>query len=320
MSIDIRDQKKRSVCKWTFTVMAVVLILIGFYQNSSASDLNPKGFKSPDEAVKALIDAVRRDDTGELLGIFGSVGKEIIFSGDEVADKIGRDRFVRAYEEMNRLVKANDKKVILYVGKEDWPFPIPLVKVGEGWCFDTQAGKEEILNRRIGRNELNTIQVCLAYVDAQHEYALKNRERGYLPEYAQRFISEKEKKNGLYWDAKEWGEQSPLGPLMAKAAKEGYWGRRTGDKRTPYHGYYYRILKSQGKNAPGGEYDYVVKGKMIGGFALVAYPAEYGNSGIMTFLVNHDGIVYQKDLGKDSEKIAAAMKQFDPDRTWKRVE
>ena len=227
---------------------------------------------------------------------------------------------ISKYGEMNRLTEKDDKNIILRVGNQDWPFPIPIVKVGENWRFDTDKGKEEILNRRIGKNELNAIQVCLAYVDAQHEYALKKRERRGLSEYAQKFVSEGGKKNGLYWETREGEEQSPLGPLMAKAVKEGYPGKKAGDKRSPYHGYYYRILKSQGKNSPGGEYDYVVKGKMIGGFALVAYPAEHGNSGIMTFMVNHDGVVYEKDLGKDTEKNAMAMKQFDPDQTWKKVE
>ena len=297
-----------------------VMILAGFYQSAFAADAKQKSFKSPDEAVKALAGAVKGDDVKELMAIFGPSGKELVFSGDEVADKTGRGRFVRAYEEMNKLVSEDDKKVILHVGNEDFPFPIPIVRKGENWFFDTKAGKEEILNRRIGRNELNAIQVCLAYVDAQREYVLKDRDGDKLLEYAQRFISTKGEKDGLYWEAKEGEEQSPLGPLVAKAANEGYAGKKSGDRRTPYHGYYYRILKAQGKNAPGGEYDYVVKGKMIGGFALLAYPAEYGNSGVMTFIVNQDGVVYEKDLGKDTQKIAVVIKKFDPDSTWKKVQ
>jgi hypothetical protein len=182
------------------------------------------------------------------------------------------------------------------------------------------AGKEELLNRRIGRNELNTIQSCLAYVDAQREYAMKDRDSNKVREYAQRFGSTKGKKDGLYWEAKEGEEQSPLGPIAAQAVREGYTGRKTGDKPAPYHGYFYRILKAQGKNAQDGAYDYVVNGKMIGGFALVAYPAEYGASGIMTFIVNHDGVVYEKDLGKETSKTASAMTKFDPDKTWKKAE
>jgi hypothetical protein len=182
------------------------------------------------------------------------------------------------------------------------------------------AGKEELLNRRIGRNELNTIQTCLAMVDAQREYAMKDRDSDKVREYAQKFMSTKGKKDGLYWEVKEGEKQSPLGSLAAQAVQEGYASKKPGDKPSPYHGYFYRILKAQGKNAPGGAYDYVVNGNMIGGFALVAYPAEYGASGIMTFVVNHDGVVYEKDLGKETGKIAKAMTKFDPDKTWKKVE
>jgi len=320
MLVNKWNQRIRSAYWRSLTIIAAVVLTVGFYGNVSAAGIDQKSFKSPEEAVKALADAVKRDDTKELLTIFGSAGKEIIFSGDEVADKRGRTRFVKSYEEMNRLVEETGDGMVLHVGNQDWPFPIPIVKAGENWRFDTQRGKEEILNRRIGRNELSAIQVCLAYVDAQFEYALKKRESGGLPEYAQRFMSEKDKKNGLYWEAEEGEEQSPLGPLIAKAAAEGYTEKKLGGKRNSYHGYHYRILKSQGKNAPGGEYDYMVRGKMIGGFGLVAYPAEYGNSGIMTFMLNHKGVVYQKNLGKDTEKIAMTMKQFDPDKTWKKVE
>jgi hypothetical protein len=320
MFINILNQKKHSMYLFGFAIIAGVMMLAGFYQSTFAVDANQKSFKSPEEAVKVLNEAVRGNDTKELLAIFGPSGKDLVSSGDKVADETGRERFIKAYEEMNKLVNENDTKVILHVGNADWPFPIPIVKKGEYWFFDTMAGREEILNRRIGRNELNAIQVCLAIVDAQREYVLKDRDGDKLLEYAQRFVSKKGEKDGLYWEAKEGEPQSPLGPLMAKAAQEGYTGKKSGEKRNPYHGYYYKILKAQGKNAPGGEYDYMVKGKMIGGFALVAYPAEYGNSGIMTFIVNHDGVVYQKDLGKDTDKMAAAMKKFDPDRTWKKAE
>ena len=295
-------------------------MLTGFYQSVFSAEGGQKTFKSPEEAVKALAEAVKGNDTKELLAIFGSSGKELIFSGDEVADKTGRGHFIKAYEEMNKLVNENEAKVILHVGNGDWPFPIPVVKKGDSWLFDTAAGREEILNRRVGRNELNAIQVCLAYVDAQREYALKDKASGKLLEYAQRLISRKGMKDGLYWEAKEGEPQSPLGPLMAKAATEGYTGKKPGGRRNPYHGYYYRILKAQGEHASGGEYDYVVKRKMIGGFALVAYSAQYGNSGVMTFIVNQDGVVCEKNLGKDTEKIAAAMKKFDPDKTWKKAE
>jgi hypothetical protein len=320
MFINRWNQKRRSMCRFGFAIIAAAIILAGSYQSAFAADAKQKSFKSPEEAVKALVGAVKGNDTKELLMILGPAGKELIFSGDEVADRAGRDRFVKAYEEMNKLVSENDKRVILHVGNEEWPYPLPVVKKGENWFFDTKAGKEEILNRRIGRNELNAIQVCLAYVDAQREYILKDRDKDKLPEYAQKLVSDKGQKNGLYWEAKEGEEQSPLGPLTAKAAKEGYTGKKPAGERSPYHGYYYKILKSQGKNAPGGGYDYMVKGKMVGGFALVAYPAEYGDSGVMTFIVNQDGVVYEKHLDRDTEKIAAAMKKFDPDKTWKKVE
>ncbi len=320
MFINTWDQKKRSMCRFGFAIIAGVMMLAGFYQSAFAADAKQKSFKSPEEAVRGLVGAVKGNDTKELLMIFGPAGKELIFSGDEVADKAWRDRFVKAYEEMNKLVSENDKKIILHVGNGEWPYPIPIVKEGENWFFDTKAGKEEILNRRIGRNELNAIQVCMAYVDAQREYILEDRDENKLLEYAQKFVSKKGLKNGLYWEAKEGEERSPFGPLIAKAAVEGYTGKRPLGRRNPYHGYYYKILKAQGKNAPGGEYDYVVNGKMIGGFASVAYPAEYGSSGIMTFIVNQEGVVYQSNLGKDTEKIARAMEKFDPDETWKKVE
>jgi len=320
MFINIWNQKKHSMYLFGFAIIAAGMMLAGICQSAFAADAKQKGFKSAGEAIKTLVDAVKANDRKELSAIFGPAGKELIFSGDDVADETGRERFVKAYEEMNKLVNENDKKVILHIGNGDWPFPIPIVKKGESWFFDTTAGKEEILNRRIGRNELNAIQVCLAIVDAQREYVLKDRDGDKLLEYAQKLNSRKGEKDGLYWEANEGEPQSPLGPLVAKAATEGYSGKRPVGSRNPYHGYYYKLLKTQGKNAPGGECDYAVKGKMIGGFALVAYPAEYGNSGIMTFIVNHDSVVYQKDLGKDTESVAAAMKRFDPDKTWKKVE
>ena len=319
MFFNIWNQKKDTMHRFGFAMMAVIMMFAGFYQIAFADNAEQKRFKSPEEAVKALADAVKGNDTKELLTIFGPEGKELISSGDKVADATGREHFMKAYEEMNKLVRENDTKVILRVGNGDWPFTIPIVKKGEYWLFDTIAGREEVLNRRIGRNELNAIQVCLAYVDAQREYILKERDENKLPEYAQKLVSRRGQKNGLYWESKEGEEQSPLGPLIAKAAGEGYIGRRILGRRSPYHGYHYKILKAQGKNAEGGEYDYLVNGKMIGGFGLVAYPHEYGNSGVMTFIVNQEGVVYEKDLGKETEKIARAMEKFDPDKTWTKV-
>jgi hypothetical protein len=307
----------------SFILAAFIVIAAGCYQDvfgAAAQPVKQKSFKSPEEAVQAFVEVLKSYDEKALSSIFDPDAKKVLFSGDPSADRAERERFVKAYEEKNRLEREGEGKVVLYVGQEDWPFPIPIVKGKDGWSFDVKAGKDEILNRRIGRNELNTIQTCLAYVDAQREYALKDRDNNKLLEYAQKIISDKGKKNGLYWETQEGEEPSPLGSLFARAVTEGYSPRKSGAKPQPYHGYYYNILKAQGKNAPDGEYDYVVKGKMIGGFALVAYPAQYGNSGVMTFLVNHEGVVYQKDLGKETQKLAAAIKKFDPDKTWKKVE
>ncbi len=323
MLTNILNQKRCLVYCFGIAIIAAAMMVAGFYQIGIAADVKQvkqKSFQTPEEAAKALFDAAKAGDAKELLVIFGPAGKEIISSGDEVADKAGRERFVKAYETMNKLEKETDKKVTLIVGNHDWPYPVPIVKKGETWAFDIMAGKEELLNRRVGRNELNTIQVCLAIVDAQREYAMKDRDSDKLLEYAQKFRSTEGKKDGLYWPAKEGEPQSPLGDFVAKAVKEGYGPRKPGQGPQPYHGYYFKILKAQGKNAPGGAYDYVVKGSMIGGFAMVAYPAEYGASGIMTFVVNHDGVVYEKDLGKDTAKIASTITKYDPDKTWKKAE
>jgi len=215
-------------------------------------------------------------------------------------------------------LEVTEAKASLNVGNDDWPFAVPVVKKDALWRFDAKAGKEEILARRIGQNELSAIQFCLAYVDAQREYVSKDRDGDGLLEYAQKFASDKGKKNGLFWNTKEGEEQSPLGPIAAAAHKQGY--RKKGANPQPFYGYYYRILQGQGKNAAGGAYDYTVKGNMIGGFALVAYPAKYASSGVMTFIVNHNGVVYEKDLGRNTEKTAQAMKRFDPDSTWKKAQ
>ncbi len=211
-----------------------------------------------------------------------------------------------------------ESKATLIIGDNDYPFPIPLVRNRSGtWSFDTEAGRREILYRRIGRNELDTIQTCLAYVDAQNDYASKDRTGAGTGVYAQRFISEPGKKNGLYWPTAQGEEESPLGPLFAEASRQGY---QAGQGRSPYHGYYYKILTKQGPAAVGGAADYIADGKMIGGFALVAYPAQYRNSGVMTFIVNYAGTVYQKDLGRDTTKVSEAMTSFDPNNTWKKVD
>jgi hypothetical protein len=276
-----------------------------------------KTFSSPEDAVKAAIAAARSNNDNELLAIFGPQAKEILFSGDPVADKQRRAEFVAAYDQANRLSTEGEDRILI-AGKQDWPFPIPIVKKGQSWMFDTEQGKQEVLNRRIGGNELFTIQTMLAIVDAEREYAMKDRDRNGLLEYAQKFLSDPGKQNGLYWEAKAGEPESPLGPIMVQARSQGY-GAKITTAPGPYHGYYYRILTAQGKDAPGGAYSYFVKGKMIGGFAVVAYPAEYGNSGIMTFIVNYDGKVFQKNLGPNTAAVAKSMKEYNPDKTWTEV-
>jgi hypothetical protein len=297
--------------------MAAAFIALVISAPSQAETVKQRTFASPEEAVKALVEALKSNDAKAVEAIFGPGSRDILLSGDPVADKAVVEKFLSRYGEKNRL-EVTDAKANLSLGNDDWPFAIPIVKKDGLWRFDIKAGREEIQARRIGQNELSAIQVCLAYVDAQQEYVLKDRDGDGLLEYAQKFGSDKGKKNGLYWEVKAGEEQSPLGPFAAAAQKQGY--RKKGQEPQPFYGYYYRILMGQGKNAPGGAYDYVVKGSMIGGFALVAYPAKYGVSGVMTFIVNHDGVVYQKDLGKNTEKTAQAMKVFDPDSTWKKAQ
>jgi hypothetical protein len=276
-----------------------------------------QSYKSPDEAVAALAAAVKSGAKADMLKVLGADGEDIVSSGDDVADADTRNKFTSAYD-AKHAVKVVGKKASLIVGPDDFPFPIPLVQTKAGWEFDTDQGRQEILARRIGRNELDTIQTCLAFVDAENEYADKDHGDG-VGAYAQRIVSTPGKQDGLYW--KSDSNDSPLGALVADASAEGYKaGGEAGGEPQPYHGYYYRILAGQGQNAPGGSLSYVIKGRMIGGFALVAWPAEYGNSGVMTFIVSHAGAVYQKDLGKDTKEAAKRMMWFDPDRSWSKVE
>jgi Protein of unknown function (DUF2950) len=275
-----------------------------------------KSFETLDDAVNALVGAFRGQDQKTLLEILGPKGRAVISSGDTVADQAAYERFVAAYDRAHRL-EGGGGKVVLYVGDDDYPVPIPLVPDGPRWFWDTDAGDDEILFRRIGRNELATIQVCLAYVDAQREYYSRDRGAGVL-EYAQHLESTKGKRDGLHWETSPGERPSPLGPLVAEARAAGYIKPEPG-KRTPYHGYLYRMLFAQGAAAPGGAYNFVVKGHMIGGFALVAFPATYAVSGITTFIVSHDGIVYQKDLGPNTAQLANAMKTYNPDKTWTKV-
>ena len=298
------------VSRHPVALMAAAILLLTI-SSASAQQV----FQTPEEAATALATAVKSGAARDIRKVLGPDAEDIMLSGDEVADREARDRFVGAYDAKHNVIIEGEKAFVV-VGADDFPLPIPLTRQKAGWKFDTAAGRLEILYRRIGRNELDAIQTCLAYVDAQNEYAEKDRTGEGAGVYAQRIVSSSGKKDGLYWPLSD-GEVSPLGAFVAQASAEGY---RAGEGRTPYHGYYYRILTRQGPNAPGGTLNYVVKGKMIGGFALLAYPAEYGNSGVMTFLVNHSGTVYQKDLGDYTMKLVNRMMWFDPDQTWKKVE
>jgi hypothetical protein len=276
-------------------------------------------FASPDEAASGLLDAAKSGDQNAVLAIFGPESKEIIFSGDAVQDKSTVGAFVTAYGVMHRWRKMNDGAQILLIGADNFSFPIPLKKNGSGqWFFDTAAGKDEILTRRIGRNELAVIDVCGALADAQAEYFSQRHEGGGPKEYAVKFISDSGKQNGLYWESPEGQPKSPLGPLVVFATAEGYNAKP--DAHIPFHGYFFHMITRQGSHAPGGAKDYMVNGKMAGGFAFVAYPAEYGNSGIMTFIINQDGVLLQKDLGKTTTETASAMSEFDPDTSWSQVQ
>ena len=302
----------------TFAICALALLVAVMFQGAAlAAKSKQTTFETPEAAVEALVKALRDGSEKELFAIFGPGSESLISSGDKVDDRERREDFVRLYGEANRLEQAGDKKCIVHVGKNDWPFPIPIVKTGDRWRFDTKQGREEIVNRRVGENEHDAIQTCLAIVDAQREYVTVDRDGDGLPAYAQKFYSTKGKADGLYWEVKPGEKPSPLGPLVAKAQGEGYL---PGEKPAPYNGYFFRILTAQGKSAKGGAYSYLVKGKMLGGFAIVAYPATYAVSGVQTFIVNHEGVVYEKDLGPKTGKLAKSMKTYDPDKTWKKVE
>jgi hypothetical protein len=294
---------------------AVAVILAGSFPNRSlAQQWGQKTFSSAEDAGKALVIATQSNDEKAMLAILGSDGKQIVSSGDETEDAEGRANFVEKYREMHRLVKEPDGTTTLYIGAENWPTPIPLVNKGSSWYFDTEAGKKEILYRRIGENEISTIRVCQELVAAEKEYRSTQHNV-----YAEKIFSDEGQHNGLYWKAAAGEPQSPIGPLVASAVAEGYSKDQEGAP-TPYRGYYFHILTHQGKNGPGGAKSYIVNGKMTNGFAFVAYPAEYRSSGVMTFIVTEDGVVFQKDLGKLTYVLAKAMKEYNPNSTWQKAE
>ena len=305
--------QKHRVSIATQTILIVLLITVTACKSKKEESI--RTFASPEEAGNALQAAAKADDEATLTAIFGPGSKEVISSGDPVEDKNTAARFSTAYDIMHRWRRMDDSSQILLVGYDNFPFPIPLKKDQNGkWFFDTAAGKEEILNRRIGRHELAIIDVCNAVARAQAAYHSRLHDGATTKQYAVRFISEPGKHNGLYWESAQGQPQSPLGPLAAYATAEGYNVKP--DAHVPFHGYFFHMLKGQTSKAPGGAKEYIVNGKMTGGFALVAYPAQYGNSGVMTFMINQDGVLLQKDLGENTAQVTTAMTEFDPDSAW----
>lgn len=303
--------------RWSRTLATVMLL------TSAAGELmgcasQQQTFASPEEGKVALVEAIRADDSARLQTILGRHGHDLFRSGDTVADQHYREAFLKAYGEAHSLVVEGERRAVLVIGRSAWPMPIPLLQSPGGWRFETAQGEQQILARRIGRNEWAAMQVCFAIVDAVNEYATLDMNGNGIPDYAPRFVSTPGTKDGLYWPAKAGEPPSPLSPLLAAAMSEGY-SDATSKPLAPYHGYFYRILTKQGEAAPGGAYDYVIKGIMIGGFALIAYPAEYGVSGIKSFLVNQDGLVYEQDLGKDTLAIVSEITAFNPDSQWRSV-
>jgi hypothetical protein len=296
-------------------LVAFGILMLGLYMPAAAAGAGkPETFASPERAVEALVAASRNNDSTAMLKLFGAAGRDLVSSGDPVADADMRARFVERYGVSHKILKDTANRATLIVGTEEWPFPIPLARHRGVWLFDTAAGEQEIIDRRVGRNELNAMEVCRSYVQAQRDYAA-----GFAtPEYAQKIFSSPGLHDGLYWPAGPGEKQSPLGPQMAHARAEGYGiGDSANEPPQPYHGYFYKTLTRQGPAAPGGARDYIANGHMTGGFALIAFPAKYGDSGIMTFIVSQNGIVYQKNLGRDTATRAAAIAEFNPDMSWK---
>ena len=314
-------------CKNTMQTLAVALMLamapVGHSAQPQASTqkVTQPSFATPEDAAKALADAVRAEDVPALVAVLGPASRNWLSSGDPVADRADWRKFLAAYDHKVTVITEAGGRAILLIGESDWPFPAPLVRKGERWVFDAAAGQEEIINRRIGRNELDTIQTLRAVVDAQRDYATMDLDGNGWNDYAKRFISSEGKRDGLFWPVEADQKPSPLGPLVGAAAREGYSEKANyAQLQSAYHGYRYRLLSAQGKNAPGGAYSYLLGDRMLGGFAVVAYPAKYGVSGVMTFIVNHDGTVYEKDLGKATETSALKMSTFNPDASWRKVE
>jgi hypothetical protein len=308
--------------KYTMKTLAVALLIAAAplsHLAHAAPAVAQKAFATPEEAAKALTDALRAKDENAVLAVLGTKSRSWLSSGDAVADRLAKEKFLTNFDRKHAISESAEGKAFLLAGEDDWPFPAPLVKKTDGWVFDSLAGREELINRRVGANELSAIQTLLATVDAQREYAAGDLDGNGYNDYAQRFVSTPGKRDGLFWPVSANEPLSPLGPLVGLATREGY-GKKAGGKLIPYHGYHFRMLTEQGKNAPGGAYSYLANGKMIGGFAAIAYPAKYGVSGVMTFVVNHDATVYQKNLGKNTPASALKMRSFSPDSSWTKAQ
>jgi hypothetical protein len=304
----------------SFVRHAILLaaLAFGFPCATDAETIAARKFATPEEAVVALGSATATGDTNALRAVLGPSAEDLV-NPDRIQAKTELKTFSSALEQTNHLIRVSDTFVVLELGDDLWPFPVPIVKKDGSWYFDSEVGKDELLNRRIGKNELSTLPVVRAYVDAQREYASMDRDGDEVLEYAQRLVSSPGKRDGLYWPPDSDADISPLGPLVAFAQVEGYspeMREEDEQQRGPFHGYYFKILTRQGKNAPGGKYSYITNGNMIGGFAMVAWPADYRGTGVMTFIVNQQGRVYQKDLGANTAKVARKMKAYDPDPTW----
>jgi len=310
----------REYIKWQYTLsLALTLAAMLLCLPLTAAAASQKAFSTPEKAVSRLVSAVKAQDVNKLVDILGPGFAEIVSFGETVAEEMDWQEFLKLYQEKHSIDRIGPSRAVLMLGERKFPFPFPLVKKGSRWSFDSAAGKEEVLNRCVGRGELNAIEVARAYVDAQREYAMEDRDGDGLLAFAQRFRSLAGKRDGLYWESGDGEEESLLGPLVARAAQEEPPLSGSAAPQ-PYHGYYFRILTAQGEAADGGAYSYIVNGKMLLGFALIAYPAQYGCSGIMSFIVNQSGTVYQKDLGPDSATVARAVTAYAPDNSWKKVE
>jgi hypothetical protein len=300
-------------------MIAAILVLLLSSRFSYGQQGNEKTFSSPGEAVLALYNAVKSNDSQALAAILGAHANDVLHTGDDVADKSMAANFLRAYDQMHRVVIEPDHTATLYIGAENWPLPISIAKNSNGaWYFDTESGQKEILYRRIGRNENDAIEILHGLVAAQLEYASAPRDGTPAGQYAMKFMSDEGKHNGLYWKTSDDETPSPIGPTLVEASAEGYNFHQ--GQQAPFHGYFFRILTKQGAAAKGGAIDYIVNGNLIRGFAFVAYPAQYRNSGVMTFIVNKSGVVYQKDLGEQTPEIASVMQDYSPDSTWERVD